>query len=755
MSMKDAAESMVIDVSTLSTAVAYIEKDDDLNLTVVWQNEAADALWSEYDLNEDLELKLQVVQAFSQSLPSSFTHHIKGSVQPCRFFVTEFQQGLLMQFFYGSVRESDKKASQKSIHELMLETSKTCGLELDLASHEIRYTQNFYDICSIDYSTLGHSFEQFLERIHPSDRKAVEEEILGHIDVSWSFELEFRFKNAFGDYFWLSMTAKTISVGDDDALSHMIATLQDISDKKAIEQTLKTREQLIVQVLDNLPISIYVKDENGCYRFFSHQAELELGFSRQKILGKTDFEIFPHQQAKRKHDEDIKASYAKQIVISEEQLCLDDNEEDCKWFLRGNGPLNIQVDDYRQTWTLGFMVDITHQKEAEHKLIEAKIVAEKALKAKADFLSIMSHEIRTPLNTVIGGAQLLMLNDIDEEHRSQIEMIHHSGVHLLNLINDILDFSKLEAQKVEIEEIGFDLHQLAEVVVKMNQQLVQEKGLDLNLKIDDAIAKQRIGDPARLRQVLLNLISNAVKFTAKGGVTLKIIAVGGDKVRFEVADTGIGISDEQRQKLFKEYAQAENSTNRKYGGTGLGLVICQKIVELMTGKIGVDSKLGEGTTFWFEIPLPIEEAPEIEANCLQNEAKEEQAVQVRRLSILVAEDNKMNQVLIQSILKKLNHQSVIVNNGLEALQLIKSGDQHFDLILMDLNMPEMGGIEATKAIRELEDNVSNIPIVALTADAFDSAEKEVFEAGMDDYLTKPINLSDLGRVLDTWGNKPY
>ncbi|MBD3822721.1 MAG: response regulator, partial [Thiotrichales bacterium] len=347
-------------------------------------------------------------------------------------------------------------------------------------------------------------------------------------------------------------------------------------------------------------------------------------------------------------------------------------------------------------------------------------VAEQALKAKADFLSIMSHEIRTPLNSVIGGAQLLMMNEFDEEYRSQIEMIHHSGVHLLNLINDVLDLSKMEAQKLELEEIPFDLTQLVEIVTKMNQNMVQEKGLYLDLQIDPSLPIHRKGDAARLRQVLLNLINNASKFTEKGGITLKISKSTRNNrmfVRFEVTDTGIGITAEQKQKLFNEYVQAESSINRKYGGTGLGLLICQKIVDSMEGSIGVNSDIGKGTTFWFEIPLEIE-AEAAAQNALGEQVSQEGMKKAKHLSILVAEDNQTNQMLIQAILKKLGHTSVIAENGLEAVDALK-GDQKFDLVLMDLNMPEMDGIEAAKVIRGLDG--------------------------------KPINLSDLGRVLDTWG----
>lgn len=745
--MSDAVHPMSINIENLSLAVAFIEKDDDLNLSIVWQNKAADALWGDYDLNADIDLKLQIIQTLAQSSPALFTYQLVDAVQACRFLITEMGKGLLVQFHYGEVRQSDKTLSHKSIHEMMLETSNTCGMEWNLQTNRVYYTQNFYDICNIDYPTLGYDFERFIERVHPADRQDIKDILHAYSSVSWKVDAEFRFRTGSDHYIWLGMVAKAVSIDDDPDLTHLIVTMHDITDKKGIEQSLKTREQLIVQILDSLPVSVYVKDENGCYRFFNHQAELEIGCSRKKILGKTDFEMFDHQEAKAQFEEDVKVAKYSRRIIQEERLCQGGDQQDCKWFLRGKGPINIKVDDYENTWVLGFMVDITHQKETESKLVDAKQIAETALKSKADFLSVMSHEIRTPLNTVIGGAQLLMMNEFDEEYRSQIEMIHHSGEHLLNLINDILDLSKMEAQKMELETIAFDLSQLVEIVVKMNQHVVHEKQLSLEMDLQAGLRVDRLGDAARLRQVLLNLISNAVKFTESGGIILRVFQSDRsiDWVRFEVQDTGIGISEVQQQKLFKEFSQAESSITRKYGGTGLGLLICQKIVELMSGEIGIESKLGKGSTFWFEVPLALNDKFENAANEVNDPKVDREAV-VKPLSILVAEDNPTNQMLIKAILKKLGHESVIANNGLEAIEKVQSG-QLFDLVLMDLNMPEMGGIEATKVIRNLPSDLANIPIVALTANAFDSAHKEVFDAGMNDFLTKPINLSALGRVL--------
>jgi signal transduction histidine kinase/CheY-like chemotaxis protein len=376
------------------------------------------------------------------------------------------------------------------------------------------------------------------------------------------------------------------------------------------------------------------------------------------------------------------------------------------------------------------------------ELVAAKEAAEAGARAKSAFLATMSHEIRTPLNGVLGMAALLRRSGLSSDQADHVETIRSCGDALLSIIDDILSFSKLESGMVEIEQVPVGLARLVNSAVRVSTEPARTKGLNLTFEFDADLPAFVLGDAKRLRQILLNLLSNAVKFTPQGSVHLRVGGSGtgeDPRLRFEVTDSGIGIPDSAKDRLFKEFSQADASINRRFGGTGLGLAICKRLVEAMSGTIGVVSTPGTGSTFWFEIPLRAAEAP------AESEPAADAQTRDAALRILVVEDMPVNQKVAGGMLRSLGHQVDIAEDGEAALAKVKS--RTYDLIFMDMQMPRMNGLEATAAIRALEAGKS-IPIVAMTANVFDTDRETCLAAGMNDFVGKPINVPDFAAVID-------
>jgi CheY-like chemotaxis protein len=358
-------------------------------------------------------------------------------------------------------------------------------------------------------------------------------------------------------------------------------------------------------------------------------------------------------------------------------------------------------------------------------------------------VAVMAHEIRTPLHQVVGSIELLATSGLDAEQTESVDTLQTSAHALMAIINDLLDFTKLEAGKMKLETIPFEVRGVLEGSVACVQPQLCEKGLNVSCRIDQGVPIRLMGDPNRLRQIVLNMLSNAVKFTSHGSVNIESKTMsqenGSIRIRFMVADTGIGIPKEKCERIFDAYQQADVSVSRNYGGTGLGLAICKSLVENMGGEIGVDSVVGEGATFWCEIPFGLYAKPHA-----PEEKKADSDLNISGLEVLVAEDNKVNQKVVVKMLQRLGHHPTVVENGQECVTEITNSTKKYDIILMDWQMPVMDGIDATKEIRRKGYKMSDLPIVGLTASI---QFLDWFEIGMNDCLKKPVRMSDLKAAL--------
>lgn len=527
------------------------------------------------------------------------------------------------------------------------------------------------------------------------------------------------------------------------SFNRMSSRIKEMSDKET-EQAVFLQE-----IITNIYDGIIVVDKKGRIERINPAMTRIFGYSEDEIVGKNVNVLLPEGQDKLNHTgylEELDASATKIFDHKRELLALHKNGSSLT--------IEISISILTAARNVGhfaaIVTDISKNKQAAQELTDALETAEAANHAKSQFLAQMSHEIRTPMHGVLGMAGLLLDTNLSDKQRYYAWQIKSSGGLLMSLLNDILDLSKIEGGHIELEELDVDLRELLDSVAAIGESPLQSRGMTFTYEFAPDVKRVLRCDPTRICQVLVNLINNAMKFTETGGVsvniTQKALYGGRLETRFAVTDTGIGIAPEDQAKLFGKFTQADNSTTRKFGGTGLGLAICKQLAELMGGEIGLQSVVGEGSTFWFSIRCSAGEPDKVLPMIPKVHVGPGERTQIDRpLRILVAEDNEVNQVIMSTVLANMGHHSDIVGTGTDAVSAVLRNP--YDLVLMDVQMPEMDGLTATRRIRELPGDVSEIPIIALTANAMIGDRDDCMKAGMNEFLSKPIDNDELSVLL--------
>jgi PAS domain S-box-containing protein len=542
-------------------------------------------------------------------------------------------------------------------------------------------------------------------------------------------------------WFWGRVTGQAI-MDDEKKVKQYFAIVENITYKKEAEQAIKINEEKYRNIIANMNLGLLEVDNEENIQFANHSFCGMSGYTLQELIGKKASTLFVREESSELME--TKNDMRKKGVSDAYEIYIKNKSGEDKWWLISGA---ARYNDKRElVGSIGIHLDITQQKQLEIELIEAREQAELSANAKQTFLANMSHEVRTPMNAILGMGRQLQKTALNEQQQLYLQTINDAGENLLVVINDILDISKIEAGKLTLENIGFNINDVIKRAIQVMQYRAEEKGLKIISSADENIGPILQGDPYRLNQILLNLLSNTVKFSDKGIIQISCRLISNESnhqlIEIKVTDNGIGMEKKFLDNLFQSFTQEDRSVSRKYGGTGLGMAITKQLVELMGGSIDVQSKKDIGTTVTLTIPfikgtinmLPDQDIKNLDKDILKDK------------EILLVEDNEMNRLVATTT---LNYYGAVITeaiNGAEAVELLKKFE--YDLVLMDMQMPVMDGLEATRVIRnELQ---STVPIIALTANAIKGENEKCITAGMNDYISKPFDEQNLVNMIAKW-----
>ncbi|UKJ05842.1 response regulator [Solitalea lacus] len=572
-------------------------------------------------------------------------------------------------------------------------------------------------------------FNNWRNIIHPDDLTYVLSTLSSSAQKKTDYNLSYRIIHPTGHIKYIHndmrMVAESIS-----GRVHYLGTATDITDQKTTEEKIRRNDAQLQALIRSLNDIVFEINDQLEYENVWVNDESILFTSREQILHKKISEAVPNEFGRRME------SMAKHVLDSGETINCEYPTHHHGQNLWYNAKISLIHDDVQQSKRLLITIqDITIQKNFEKELIRAKEAAEQAAKAKEEFLSVMSHEIRTPINSVIGIAHLLLDEYNDTAQHESLMILKSSAENLLGLVNEILDFNKIETGKIELEKVSFNLNELIKNASKPFDLKAKEKNIYFEVFVDEKIPGVLIGDPIRINQILNNLLGNALKFTIEGAVKLNVRVLCETEnevdIQFDICDTGIGIAEADLERIFESFTQAESSTTRKFGGSGLGLAITKRLLLLHNSQISVNSKLNEGSVFSFNIKFQkLYYALSQPTGQSRNISK---VYNLQGMKVLLVEDNQMNALVGRRFLTKWNIEVDMAENGLIAVN--KCRDQHYDMIIMDLQMPEMDGFQASREIRKFN---PNIPIIAFTADVMPHITEKIKQCGMNDYLSKPF-----------------